>query len=69
MYGRIVMAAHAERTSGKPAAVFHIGLRPFPVQQIQQRPIFSLARHDHHILEVLGTGANQRNAAYVYLFR
>ena len=59
------MAAHTECTLGKHAAVLDVGLCAFAVQDVEQNGVFGLAWNDDHIVEVLGAGTNERDAAYI----
>ena len=67
MDGRVIVAAHAERALGKHLAVFYVGLCALLVENVEQHAVFCLAGHDNHVLEVLGSGADERDAAYVDL--
>ncbi len=67
MDGCIIMAAHAKCSLREHLAVFDVRLRAFLVEDIQQDTIFSLARNDYHVLEVLGSRTYQRDTAYIYL--
>ena len=68
VYRGVIVAAYAEGTCRQHAAVFDVGLCAFPVQYVQKHAVFGLARHDDNVVEVLCSGAYQRNAAYVNLF-
>lgn len=61
------MAAYAEGACSQHAAVFDVGLCALLVEDVEQHAIFSLAGHDHHVFEVLCSGAYQRYSANVYL--
>ena len=61
------MAAYAKGTGGQHLAILDVGLGAFLIEYIEQHAILGLAGHDDHVLEVLGSGANKRDAAYVYL--
>ena len=64
---RVVVAAHSESPCGQHTAVLDVGLSTLLVQDIEQYAVFSLARNNHHVLEVLGSGADERDAADVDL--
>ena len=53
------MRTHTEGTGGEHTALLLRGLCTLLVQDIQQHAVLSLARHDHHIVEVLGSGTDQ----------
>ena len=61
------MRAYAEGTGSEHTTVFDVGLGTLLVQDVEQHAVLGLAGHDHHILEVLGAGTNQRDAADVDL--
>ena len=64
----VVTRGNGERLFGEPSTILDACLSALLVQKIHQRLVLSLGSYDYHILEVLGSGTNQRNAAYVYLF-
>ena len=61
------MAAYAKGTLGKHLPVGQVGLCAFLVEYVKKHAILGLARHDYHVVEILCTGADERDAAYVYL--
>ena len=67
MNGSIVVRTDTEGTLREHTAILQVGLSALLVQDVQQHAIFSLRRHDDHVLEVLGTGPDERDAADVYL--
>ena len=61
------MAADAKGSGSQHLAVFDIGLGTLLVENIEQHAILCLRGHDDHVLEVLGSSTDERDAAYVYL--
>ena len=59
MNGGVVVAAYAEGACSQHAAVFDVGLCALLVEDVEQHAVFSLAGHDHHVFEVLCSGAYQ----------
>ena len=67
MDGGVVVAAYAEGAGCQHLAVFDVGLRALLVEAVEQHAALGLAGHDDHVIEVLGSGTDERDAADVYL--
>ena len=65
--GGIVVAAHCEGTLAEHTTVFNVGLGALLVEDGEQHRVLGLARNDDHVVEVLGSGADERNATDVDL--
>ena len=63
--GRVVVRRHAEGFFGKPAPFFERGVGSAFHQDVAQRLVLCLRGHDDHVVVVLGSGAYERDAAYV----
>lgn len=63
----IVVAAYAECALSEHLALSESGLCAVSVEDVEEHLVLSLARNDHHVVEVLCAGADERDAAYVDL--
>ena len=67
MDGSVVVAAYAESASSEHLAVLEVCLSALLVKDVEKHAVFCLAGHDNHILEVLGSCTDERDAAYIDL--
>ena len=65
--GRVVVAADAEGVHGEGAAIGQRGAGALAVEDVEQQAVLRLRRDDDHVVEVLGSGADERDAADVDL--
>ena len=65
--GGVVVGRYAESLFGEPAAFFERRRRAPLHQDVAQRLVLGLRGDDDHVVVVLGGGADERDAAYVYL--
>ena len=63
--GRVVVGRHGKGFLGEPAALFQRGVGSALHEDVAQRLVLGLAGHDDHVAEVFGSGADERDAAYV----
>ena len=59
------MRAYAKGALRKHLAILDVGLSTLLLQDVEKHAVLSLARHDDHVLEVLGSGTDQGDTAYV----
>ena len=64
---RVVVGRDGKRLFGKPAALFQRSGGAMLHQHVAERLVLCLRSHDNHVVVVLGSGTNQRDAAYVNL--
>ena len=53
------MAAYAERTLSEHLALLKRGLSTISVEDVEENLVFSLARNDDHVVEVLSTSTDE----------
>ena len=63
----IVVAAYAECALSEHLALSESSLCAVSVKDVEEHLVLSLARNDHHVVEVLCAGADERDAAYIDL--
>ena len=67
MYCCVVVAAYTKGALGKHLAVGKVGSGTLLVEDVEQYRIFGFARNDNNVLEVLGSGTDERDATYINL--
>lgn len=67
MDSSIIVRTYAECTLCEHLAVLNVGFSTLLLQDVEKHTVLSLARNDNHVLEVLGTGTDQRDTADIDL--
>ena len=63
----IVVAAYAESVLGEYLTLCEVGFCALLVDNVKEHAILCLARNDNNVVEVLGSGTDERDTTYIYL--
>lgn len=63
----VVMTRHSKGACGEFSALAEGCLCTLLVEYVEQHAVFSLAWHDHHVIEILCSSTDERYSAYIDL--